>query len=79
MINHFDFYRLSDAGLIEFEMQDCLDDPKSVIVIEWGQVVSNVIPDKKVEISIVKTNEGRIVKCEIPHEFEYLAKGLNSR
>ncbi len=77
-INHFDFYRLRDAGLIEFEMQDYLDDPKSIIVIEWGGVVSSVIPDKKVEINIVKTGEGRIIKCEIPHEFEYLAKGLNS-
>ena len=40
--------------------------------------IDSVIPDKKVEINIVKTGEGRIIKCEIPHEFEYLAKGLNS-
>lgn len=49
-IYHFDFYRLADAGLAAYELQDLLDDPEIVIVTEWADVVQDVLPVRRLSI-----------------------------
>lgn len=56
-IHHFDFYRLPEAGLMEHELHDLLDDPKIAIVIEWGDIVRHVLPDERLTIEIIQTAE----------------------
>lgn len=51
-IHHFDFYRLPEAGLIRHELEDVLGDPKVVTVIEWSDVVADVLPADTVRIHI---------------------------
>jgi tRNA threonylcarbamoyladenosine biosynthesis protein TsaE len=59
-IHHFDFYRLAEAGLMEYELHDLLADPKIVVVVEWGGVVQHVLPDKRLTIEINQTeNDAR--------------------
>ena len=55
-IHHFDFYRLGEAGLMEHELKDLIGDPKTVIVIEWGQAVRHVLPDERLRIEIIQTD-----------------------
>lgn len=76
-IHHFDFYRLADAGLIAYELQDLLDDPGIVVVVEWGGVVEHVLPQGKVTIEITRSSEdSRDISVRYPDEKAYLVEGL---
>jgi tRNA threonylcarbamoyladenosine biosynthesis protein TsaE len=76
-IHHFDFYRLPDAGLASYEVKDLLEDPKVVLVVEWGGVVEHVLPEDKVTIEIKRTdNEGRELFLTYPDHFDYLVEDL---
>ena len=49
---HYDFYRLNDAGIMAIEMQDVIDDPNNITVIEWGESVREVLPKKYITVKI---------------------------
>lgn len=49
---HYDFYRLNDAGIMAIEMQDVIDDPNNITVIEWGEPVREVLPKKYITVKI---------------------------
>lgn len=72
-IHHFDFYRLSEAGLMEHELADLLLDPQVVVIVEWGDVVQHVLPDQRVTIHLRKTaTDGREITYQFPPELAYL-------
>lgn len=72
-VHHFDFYRLQEAGLIAHELHDVLDDPRGVVVIEWGDVVQDVLPRDRLTITIDKTlSGGRMLSCAYPETLGYL-------
>jgi tRNA threonylcarbamoyladenosine biosynthesis protein TsaE len=56
-ICHFDFYRLSDPGILKDELQETLDDPRAVTVVEWGRIVTNVLPKSRLIVEIKPTSE----------------------
>lgn len=37
MLRHFDLYRLSDDEIVQNELNDALEDPNSVVCVEWAQ------------------------------------------
>ncbi|NTW62124.1 tRNA (adenosine(37)-N6)-threonylcarbamoyltransferase complex ATPase subunit type 1 TsaE [Candidatus Saccharibacteria bacterium] len=49
---HYDFYRLDDAGIMADELGEDLGDNSKVVVIEWGGVVSGVLPHDRVTINL---------------------------
>lgn len=72
-IHHFDFYRLKEAGLMEHELRDVLEDPKAVVIIEWGDVVRHTLPEQHMTISMHKiADDGREIVCSYPEELAYL-------
>lgn len=42
---HYDFYRLSDPGIMADELREVVNDAKTVTVIEWADIVEGVLPD----------------------------------
>lgn len=61
-LSHYDFYRLDSAGIMQNELSEDLDDKNTVTVIEWGEIVNNVLPDDYIQIRIVPTSdEGRML------------------
>lgn len=56
-LSHYDFYRLSDAGIMADELAESLEDPQTVIVIEWGAVVAPVLPEDTLRITIESPTE----------------------
>ena len=75
-IAHFDFYRLNEAGIMSDELKEIVEDPEMVTVIEWGEIVQDVLPEKRLTISFqhVAENERKLsVRC--PLSLEYLLKG----
>lgn len=76
-IHHFDFYRLSEPGIIAHELQEITQDPTVVIVIEWGDIVNDVLPQEHLIIEIQQQeSDVRLLKLTIPAHMDYLIKGL---
>ena len=49
---HYDFYRLNDAGIMQAELAEVVQDARTVTVIEWAAVVGDVLPDDTLRIAI---------------------------
>lgn len=76
---HFDFYRLDDAGLVAHELAEASIEDDVVTAVEWGDVVSEVLPQDFVTITLsrVKDDENkRQITLKIPKSREYLRQGL---
>lgn len=54
---HYDFYRLSDPGILADELAEALAGPGVVTAIEWGDIVANVIPPDHVHIMITPVDD----------------------
>jgi len=79
VIHHFDFYRLSEPGIVALELQEVMNEPKTVIVLEWAGIVKNVLPEKLLRIEIEHAGEEkRKLKFYIPKELEYLIQGIKN-
>ncbi|HSW99980.1 MAG TPA: tRNA (adenosine(37)-N6)-threonylcarbamoyltransferase complex ATPase subunit type 1 TsaE [Patescibacteria group bacterium] len=76
-IHHFDFYRLQESGIMADEVAEVVDDPQTVVVIEWGDVVAHVLPAVRLIIRIAQTPTGnRIFSFEVPESLGYLLKEM---
>jgi len=56
-LQHFDFYRLQDAGIMKDELKEFLDDKSNIVVIEWGEIVHDILPPDRIRCSIEVTGE----------------------
>ncbi len=76
-IEHFDFYRLAEAGVVGSELAELIGDPKSVIVVEWANVVQQVLPKEHLQINIKTTGEqSRELQFKCPDSLKYLLEGV---
>lgn len=55
---HYDFYRLSDPGLMAEDLADNLKNPDNIIVIEWGEEVANLLPKNHIKITANYNDDG---------------------
>ena len=55
---HYDFYRLSDPGLMQDNLAENLSNQNNIVIIEWGESVSNLLPDNHTIIKIEYTETG---------------------
>lgn len=50
---HFDFYRIKNKEeLLEIGFNDYLNDSEAIVFIEWGNLIPEVLPKRRIEISI---------------------------
>lgn len=76
-MHHFDFYRLPEAGLIAEELAEVIGDQHCVTVVEWADIVQNVLPKERLTIEITKTaDDGREFVFHYPDSLSYLMEGL---
>lgn len=54
-VHHFDFYRLSEPGIIADQLAESIDDEKVVTVVEWSEIVKNVLPNARITIEFQPT------------------------
>lgn len=77
-IVHFDFYRLSEAGLIEHEIEEEVLEPSSVIVVEWSEIIKHVLPNDRLQVNFnTETDDARILNITFPESYNYLMKGIS--
>lgn len=55
---HYDFYRLDDPGIMREELSEALALPNSVIIVEWGGDVADLLPAHKTRIEFALTPDG---------------------
>lgn len=56
-LSHYDFYRLEDAGIMANELKETIIDTKTVTIIEWGEVVTGLLPKDRLSIKITSPAE----------------------
>ena len=54
---HYDFYRLQDAGIMQDELVEVVDDPTAITVVEWGDIVTDGLPSDRTTISILPLSD----------------------
>lgn len=60
---HYDFYRLSDPGLMANDLIENLKNPDNIVIIEWGETITDLLPKNHVTISInYHQDNSRIIK-----------------
>lgn len=78
-MHHFDFYRLGEPGLIAEELAEVLHDNAIVTVVEWADIVKDVLPSKRLTIIIEKTpTDGRTIRFRAPESLSYLLEAVQS-
>lgn len=76
-IVHFDFYRLSEPGVVANELAEVIGDPDCVTVVEWGDIVHGVLPDERCTIAITQTASGdREIACSYPASYAYIFEAM---
>lgn len=54
---HYDFYRLKDAGIMANELDEVIHDDTIVTVVEWADIVEDVLPKKRLRIEFTSPSE----------------------
>lgn len=57
VMSHYDFYRLTDAGILKNELEEVFGDSSTIVIIEWADIVDGVLPEDKLTIEILATGE----------------------
>lgn len=77
-IHHFDFYRLTDPGIVKQGLQEVINDSGVVTVIEWADIVADVLPEKRMTVKLTDGgDDNRILTIKCATQINYLLKGLN--
>jgi tRNA threonylcarbamoyladenosine biosynthesis protein TsaE len=72
-LHHFDFYRLSEPGIMKDELAELLADRQAVVAVEWAGIVDDVLPPARLTIRIAATAETeRKFIFEYPESLRYL-------
>jgi tRNA threonylcarbamoyladenosine biosynthesis protein TsaE len=70
---HYDFYRLHEAGLLKEEIAEALQDPVGVVVIEWADVVKDLLPVQHLSVTVRPTSaDEREIIFKGPNSLNYL-------
>lgn len=67
---HYDFYRLSDPGIMSDDLRETLTEPNSVVVVEWGGDVAEFLPKQKHHLEITLNEDGS--RTVVEKEEDYL-------
>lgn len=75
VLSHYDFYRLNQPGIMREELAESLEDPNSIIALEWDETVHDLLPpERTVRIELSYTGETtRKLTLYIPHKLMYIA------
>jgi len=76
-LEHFDFYRLSEAGVVASELQEDIYSPNTIVVVEWGDIVHDILPPTTIRVRITPNEaDERYFTFTYSPNFEYLFEGV---
>lgn len=75
---HFDFYRLQEPGLMRNELAEVIADSQSIVAIEWGEIMYDVLPTERLTIHMsVIDDTKRLLQWSYPDSLQYLVPRLS--
>ena len=80
-IHHYDFYRLPEPELVSDQLQECLQEPKAIVVVEWGEAVKDVLPENRITIEFKPTANNpdeRSIKISYPESMSEVFQHLET-
>ena len=76
-LHHFDFYRLSEPGILREELAEILQDDHNIVAVEWADVVTEVLPVERVSVTIRAVGDTtREFNFRYPESLGYLLNDL---
>ncbi len=54
---HYDFYRLNEPGIMRLELAESIADSSRITILEWADIVEDVLPADHLTVRIVPTAE----------------------
>lgn len=54
---HFDFYRVGSTDIVATELAEVITDPDTIVMVEWGQNVADVLPAKRLVVKLEYAGE----------------------
>jgi len=79
-IHHFDFYRLSEPGILADQLSEAIDN-NQVIVVEWADIVENVLPEERLALQLELTASSpdeRLITLTYSEEYRGLVTALET-
>ena len=80
-IHHFDFYRLNDPGIVADQLAESLENPSVINVVEWSDIVQNVLPEDRLSIEFKMTannSDERRISISYPNSKTVLIRKLET-
>ncbi len=72
-LHHFDFYRLTEAGIMAEDLTEILENERNVVVVEWAGIVEDILPSERLTIKIMaKAETEREFIFNYPVSLQYL-------
>ncbi len=56
-LSHYDFYRLSDPGILKMELSEMMGSSSDIVIIEWAETVKSTLPSDRLSIEIIPDSE----------------------
>lgn len=56
-LDHYDFYRLPDPGILEYEFAESIADDRVVTVVEWAEIIEGVLPPQRIRVTITAISD----------------------
>lgn len=76
-LQHYDFYRLSEAGIMAEELNESMADPSTVVIVEWGDIVHDLLHKKSIIIKIENFGDDeRLISVTAPPQCIYVEEEL---
>jgi tRNA threonylcarbamoyladenosine biosynthesis protein TsaE len=66
---HYDFYRLSEPGIMANEVAEMIQDTQTITVIEWSGIVENILPSNRHTITFESPSEN-VRRLTLPSALE---------
>lgn len=54
---HYDFYRLTEAGIMANEVAEMVCDEQTITVIEWADIIEGILPENRYTIRLESPSE----------------------
>jgi tRNA threonylcarbamoyladenosine biosynthesis protein TsaE len=81
-LHHFDFYRLSDPGVVKDQLEESLKTDNVITVVEWSNIVKDALPEKRLSVQfspITNDPDKRQVEIRYPEELKELIHEIESQ
>jgi tRNA threonylcarbamoyladenosine biosynthesis protein TsaE len=78
-LHHFDFYRLDGHDMVTTELAEAIQDPKSIVVVEWAGHGAAQLPLQRLRVTILpqESESDRMITVEsLGPELHYVVEDL---